>query len=256
MSVILECKKTKRTGFVPAMIGGGILAAVIPVLNMLVRADNYIYMTQTPAQILLEANWQMMAMLNVLLIVAGTCMIYHTEYADNAIQRMNTLPVGEGRMFGAKFILMVLMSMAVLIIEAAAFLFCIWHWFQGCIKNTGGGAGGIFDNGMFDLCKDIFRDMGYSFLLLIPAILLSLLIANVCKNMWITLGIDVVCVFVATMLPVENFVLSLFPFAMPFQILEGTAADRAIQYMIAAAIESVIIGIAELIFIKVRRVFE
>lgn len=36
-----------------------------------------------PINILMSANWQMMAMLNILISICGACMMYHTEYADN-----------------------------------------------------------------------------------------------------------------------------------------------------------------------------
>ena len=30
----------------------------------------------------MDANWQMMAMLNILVCICGACMMFHTEYAD------------------------------------------------------------------------------------------------------------------------------------------------------------------------------
>lgn len=74
MSVSLECKKVKRTGFLPAFLGGGILAAAVPVINMAVRSEMYLDLPGNSIQILLDANWQMMTMLNVLLVVAGACL--------------------------------------------------------------------------------------------------------------------------------------------------------------------------------------
>ena len=78
MKLLLECKKMKRTGFYPAFFAGGILASCFPLLNMLVRSENFTSLPQTPVQILLNSNWQMMAMLNTLLILAGACILYHT----------------------------------------------------------------------------------------------------------------------------------------------------------------------------------
>lgn len=74
--------------------------------------------------------------------------------------------------------------------------------------------------------------------------------------MWVSLGIGVVCVFTATMLPTNNFMLSLFPFATPFQVFVNTEMAQAMHYVYAAIAEIVVIGIAELVFIKVRRSFE
>lgn len=240
MSVSLESKKIKRTGLIPAFLGGGILAAIVPVLNMAVRSENYIGLSNPPLQILLDANWQMMAMLNVLLIVSCACMMYHTEYADNAIQRMKTLPTRESSMFFGKFVLITGMCIVIFTIEAAALAFSLLHWFP---QST-------------DFAIDLLKNFGYCILLTLPTILLSLAISSACKNMWVSLGIGVVCVSTAAMLPVKNFVLSLFPFALPFQTSAGTASDRVMQYIVAAIIEVAIIGISEIIFLKVRRAFE
>lgn len=240
MSVSLECKKVKRTGFLPAFFGGGILAAAVPVINMAVRSEMYLNQQGSPIQILLGANWQMMAMLNVLLVVAGSCLLYHTEYADNAMQKMKSLPIRESSIFFGKAVLTALMSLFVLVLEAGAITFCSYHWFQ-------------IGSGFFgELCKYF----GYSLLLMLPCMILSLLISEACKNMWVSLGIGVVCVFTATMLPATNFALSLFPFALPFQIFAGADITRSTYYICGAIAELAICGLAQLILVKVRRSFE
>ncbi len=240
MSVSLECKKVKRTGFLPAFIGGGILAAAVPVANMAVRSEMYLNQPGSPIQILLGANWQMMAMLNVLLAVAGACLLYHTEYADNAMQKMKSLPIRESSIFLGKAVLTIFMSLFVLVIEAGAVTFCSYRWFE-----LGSGFWG-------ELCKCF----GYSFLLMLPCIILSLLISEACKNMWVSLGVGVVCVFTATILPTTNFSLSLFPFAMPFQIFAGTDITQSTHYICGTVIELAVCGLAQLILVKVRRSFE
>lgn len=240
MSVSLECKKVRRTGFWATSIVGGILAAVVPIINMAVRSEIYLAQQGNPIQILLGANWQMMAMLNILLIVAGTCLLYHTEYADNAMQKMKSLPIRESSIFFGKVILTILVSVLVLAIEAGATAFCLYHWFE------------IGSGFWSELCKNY----GYAFLLMLPCMILSLLISESCKNMWVSLGISVVCVFTATMLPTNNFILSLFPFATPFQIFAGTDTAQVMHYIYAAAAELMVLSLAELLLIKIRRSFE
>lgn len=240
MSFRLECKKIKRTGFLPAFIGGGILAAVVPVINMAFRAESYIGIDSSPIQILIGANWQMMAMLNILLVVAGACIMYHTEYVDNAIQKMCTLPTKESNLFFGKFALIAVMCVVILIIEAVAIALCSYHWFEWNAN----------------LEVELLKNFGYFLLLLLPTVLSALLIASACKNMWVSLGIGVVCVFIATMIPTSNFTLSLFPFALPFQTFAGVTENTIRNFAIAGTIESVVIAIAEVLFLKVRRSFE
>ncbi len=240
MSFGLECKKMKRTGFISAFLCGGFLAAIVPILNMAVRSENYFGIDDSPVQILMNANWQMMAMLNLLLVVAGACLMYHTEYADNAILKISTLPIKESRLFWSKVMLMIVMCIMILIIEAAGIAFCSYHWFEMSA----------------DVWMEVIKSFGYALLLMLPAALGSLLIASVCKNMWVSLGIGVVCVFTATLLPTESFVLSLFPFALPFQIFVETIENTAVSFMIAAGMEVLFIGISESICLKVRRLFK
>lgn len=240
MRLGLEYQKIKRTGFFPALIGGGILAAAVPVVNMAVRSEIYVSLEASPVSILLNANWQLMAMLNILLLVTGACVMYHTEYAGNAIQKMRTLPIEESSLFFGKAVLAFFLCALILALEAAGVGFCSHYWF------------GVSES----LLKELIKNFGYFLLLLAPAALLSLLIASACTNMWISLGIGVVCIFTATILPADSFWLSLFPYALPFRLFSGTAPDVLRIYAAAAVAETLILCTAEVLFLKVRRWFE
>lgn len=233
----LEWNKVKRTGFLPAFIAGSLLSAAVPIVDMAVRSDMYTQLKGTPIQILMNADWQLMAMLNVLLCIAGACLMYHTEYADNGIQKMCTLPIKEHHLFFCKFALITVMCAVVFTLEAAGITFCSINWFK------------ISSDFWFELLKSF----GYAFMLMLPSILSSLLIASLCKNMWVSLGIGVICVFLATMLPMNHFTLSVFPFALPFRIFSGTAESTIRNYLIASACETALIATIEIILLKVRR---
>lgn len=238
MNTALEYKKIRRTGIIPGCLLGGGLAAAIPILELYVRSEQYVDNPQSPLMTIFQADWKMMSMLNMLLVINVACMMYHTEYTENAIQRITALPAREEGVFVGKSILLSLICAGILIIEMLALMFCAIHWF-------GGG------NSAYDL----FQNFGYCFCMLLPAAAISLLLASACRNMWITLGIDVVCVFLATMIPEKCFVLSIFPFALPFQILGGAQAGKTAGYLIAAAMEILVIFTAEMIFLRVRRSF-
>lgn len=237
MSLSLEYKKIKRTGLLPGFLGGSLLAAAVPVANMAFRSQLYLSQPYAPVQILLEANWQLMAMLNVLLLVAGACLLYHTEYADNALLKMKTLPTCECSIFFGKALLLTILVALTLAIEAGGIAFCSWHWF-------GNGTG---------LGNGLGRSFGFALLLMLPCTVLGLLIAQACRNMWISLGIGVVCIFTATALPSDSFLLSLFPFALPFRLFAGTDMARIFHYSYAAAAELALFCLAEPIYLKIRR---
>lgn len=232
-AVALEWKKRKRTGLLTAYLGGGVLAGVLPVAQMLLRPERFLSRPGTAVEILLGENGQMMAMLNVLLIAAGTCLQYHLEYADNAMGKMRALPLPENALFLGKGILASLLTLLTLTIEAGAIAFCAFHWF---------GAGK-------DLFGELLKDFGCLFALTLPCIFLSLLIAEAFPNMWAALGIGVICVFIATMIPTDHFALSLFPYALPFR-MPGEGIGR---YLLGAACELGGIGLMHWIYRKGRR---
>lgn len=239
----LEGKKIKRTGFYPAFLAGGLLSAAFPVINLAVRPEGFFSLEGSPFRILMQANWQLMAMINVLLVLTGACIMYHTEHSGNAILKMSSLPLREGSLFLGKALVMASVCAVVLLIEAASVLFCTIHWFG--------------EEGML---PEVLIGFGFSFLMLLPALLCSLLIASVCKNMWVSLGIGVVCIFLATMLPKDDFVLSLFPFAMPFQEISGEihkllqqVPETVWKFSAAAGAESALFIVLEFVFLKVSR---
>lgn len=240
MSLALELKKVRRTGLFPAFLGGGILASAVPVINMAVRSEMYLEQNASPVQILMTANWQMISMLNILLVVAGACLLYHIEFADHAMQKLKSLPFRECSVFFGKTFLLIMMTAAVLLLETGSILFCTYYWWK--IESS--------------FWPELMKNLGYEFVLILPCIVLSLLISSAFENMWLSLGIGVVCVFTATMLPVQNFWLSLFPFAMPFQIFAENNVTQTVHYLCAAGIEFTAVCLAELLFIKLRRTFE
>ena len=89
---------------------------------------------------------------------------------------------------------------------------------------------------------------------MLPVILLSLLIASLCKNMWISLGIGVICVFLATMIPTRNFVLTLFPFALPFQVFFSHGVCVVRNYAAAGVVEVFVIALLEIVILQVKHV--
>ena len=240
MSFSLECKKLKRTGFFWAFIVGGILAAAVPVVNMALRSNIYVGIEKSPIEVLMSANWPMTAMLNILIIVIGTCLMYHTEYADNGIQKMRTLPIKEENLFFGKLAVIMVMCIVVLMFEATAITVSSVYWFD-------------ISSGF---AIDLLSSFGFALVMMLPAALFSLLVAELCKNMWVTLGVAIISIFMATMLPTNNFISCLFPFALPFQIFTGANAEDVRDMLIASGAQTLIIVLAEMLLLKVRRSME
>ena len=207
---------------------------------MVFRSEAYVNLPNSPIQILLQANWQMMATLNLLLIAAGACLMYFTEYADNAIQKMKSLPIKESTLYFDKTILLIGLYAVLLIFEALALVVSTFHWFE--LNN--------------EVWVELGKNFGFIFLLGLPSILLALMIASLFQNIWHSLGLNVVAVFLATVLSSQSFILSLFPFALPLQTIEEINSNEIPLYIGIAIILTVIIGFSERLILKIRRSIE
>ena len=239
MSFRLEYKKIRRTGLTAAFLAGGIIAAALPVINTAARPDTFTSMAGSPAAVLADANLQLISMLNLLLITAGACILYHIEYADNALQKMQSLPVRESGLFIGKCGILLPFFLMIILFETASLCFCGWH---------------RLDAGKEEL-MEILQTLGFTLILTLPSAIIALVIASACRNMWTALGIGILCIFMATMLPTDNFIVSLFPYVLPFQILPGMETARVFHYCIASVCESAAACAAEIIYLKVRRLF-
>lgn len=245
MILNLEIKKLKRTGYLPAFLGGALLASSFPLANMLFRPETFTAMPGNPFDILMDANWQMMAMLNTLVSICGACMMYHTEYADHGAQKMDVLPIHAGSTFLGKSVIAAFMLAMVTAVEVLILAGCALHWFPDYRPDTA------------ELLKNILGSILFQWTAALPTVVLMLVIASACKNMWVSLGTGVILVFTLFIFPQDNVVLSLFPFSSPYQTLATAAEnDRIFLFLSVCAAEILVFGVLELIYQKLRRCVE
>lgn len=240
MILSLEMKKLKRTGIFPAFLIGALLVGAFPIVNMLARAETFTSLPGEPLTILAEANWQMMSMINLLVLLCGACMMYHTEFADNGFQKMEMLPLSSAGLFFGKLVILLLLLALMLLTETASLAFCAGHWFPGSV---------------FSL-REYALSAGFWFIATLPTVILTLLIASAFPNMWISLGIGVILLFTVSVFPQDNPVLILFPFSTPYQILALARENGTVASLLTAcAAEILALSGAELLYQKIRRCF-
>ena len=236
----LETKKLKRTGYVPAFLGGGLLAGLVPVLNMAVRSERYVTQSGSPFSILMDANWQLMAQLNILLLVCGACILYHTEYAENGFQRAETLPMKAFGLFSGKLCILFCSCLLPICLETLSLLFCCTRYFPE----------------IPDLGRTLLKGMGFELALLLPTAAAMLFLSSLCRNLWMCLGTGVILVFFSSMLRFGNFVMAVIPFAAPYRMLHQFSSGEAWRLLSIAAAEVVLFYAAEMIYTKLRRYFQ
>ncbi|HBA50430.1 MAG TPA: ABC transporter permease [Lachnospiraceae bacterium] len=233
----LETRKLKRTGYVPAFLGGGVLAGLVPVLNMAVRSEIYVTQSGSPFQILMDANWQLMAQLNILLLVCGACILYHTEYAENGIQRAETLPMKASGLFPGKLCILFCSCLLPLCLETLSLLFCCVRYFP---REP-------------ELGSILLKGIGFELALLLPTAAAMLFLSSLCRNLWMCLGTGVILVFFSSMLRFGDFLMAVIPFAAPYRMLHQFSSAEAWLLLSAAAAEVVLFYAAEMIYTKLRR---
>ena len=233
----LETRKLKRTGYIPAFLGGGLLAGLVPIVNMTVRTTMFTTQPGNPFHILMDANWQLMAQLNVLLLVCGACILYHTEYEGNAIQKAETLPVTPFFLFLGKLGILILSCLLPICLEAISLLLCCMHWFP---DSPG--------RGML-----LLKGLAFEFALMLPTAAAMLFISSICRNMWICLGTGVILVFMASMLPSGNEIMAFMPFASPYRMLHRLSHTQPLHMLAGCAVEIVLFCLLEAIYQKIRR---
>lgn len=238
MTLGIEVQKLKRTGYYPAFLAGAVAASAFPLANMLVRAETFTTLAGNPYDILMDANWKMIAMVNVLLSICGACMMYNTEYSDNGVQKMEVLPVRTGKLFAGKFIIAGLFLALMILIESAVLAGCALHWFPSRETDLWG----------------MVKGAAFQWTAALPTVMLMLVIASLCKNMWVSLGTGVILVFTMSIFPQENLVLSLFPFNSPFQTLAAAnETGQLLLFLCICGIETVLFALLEILSQKVRR---
>lgn len=166
--------------------------------------------------------------------------MYHTEYADNGTQKMDVLPVRPGSLFLGKFIAAALFAAILVLAETAALAGCALYWFPG------------YEFSLTELAKSA----GFSLAMMLPTILLMLIIASAFRNMWVSLGFGVILVFLLLILPQGNLVLNLCPFRSPYQSLASVQEEGHTElFLLVCGAETVLLGAAQLILLKIRRCF-
>ena len=237
MILNLEIKKLKRTGYFPTFLAAGLLATAFPLINMIVRPETFTSLAGDPFDILMDANWQLMAMLNILASICGACIMYHTEFADSGAQKMDVLPIGKGKLFLAKFFIAALMLAIMVVIEIVSLAGCARYWFL------------TYE---LDILR-LLKDAGFQWMATVPTVMLMLVIASICKNMWVSLGVGVILVFTMSVFPQGSQILSLCPFSTPYQTFASAMeSGSTLLLVISCGVEAVTFALMELLYQKLR----
>jgi hypothetical protein len=78
-------------------------------------------------------------------------------------------------------------------------------------------------------------------------------ISSACRNMWVSLGIGVIFLFTANVIPSAGYPLSIFPFSLPFRQVYLTKAAEISGYLCISLAETVVFILSGVLYNRVRR---
>ena len=81
-----------------------------------------------------------------------------------------------------------------------------------------------------------------------------MLIALSFENMWVTLGVGVICIFVSTMIPTDTAILGYFPFVLPFwRFFDIQDKETLLLSLCICLAEILVLMFIEILLQKLRR---
>lgn len=218
MGLRLEWKKSKHTHMLLILFLGALFACIIPLIqiNLQPPADY-----TSPLTFLFGTNWLMMAMINTMLMIIFSCMLYHIEYANRAISHIAALPLSLGNLFLSKCMLLFLAGFIIYICEGCIFYICINLWFPSS----------------WQILFDLIKMMLSAYILSFPLMTCMLWISCLNTNMWMTVGIGIIGVF-ASQIMNRIAVAAYLPFLMINQPAFASMEQMS-NFLWVAGLESV-----------------
>ena len=224
-TLVIELRKSKRTGVIPLMIGVGIAGAAYAFINFIVRKDTLLNMPLAPMDVLLTQLYGMIMVLNMFGLIVSVCIIYNMEFKGSAVKKMYMLPMNVPTMYLCKFlILTVLLLIAV------------------CFQNLALAKIGVTDlpQGTFE-AHTLISFAGYSFLTSMPVLSFMLLVSSRFENMWVPLGIGVAGFLSGMALASSNITLFMIhPFVVMLKPAVAMSAQPNIAVVIVSLIETIL----------------
>ena len=118
--LVIELRKSKRTGVIPLMVAVGIVGAAYAFVNFIVRKDTLLNLPFAPMDVLLTQLYGMMMVLNMFGLIVAACMVYHMEFKGSAVKKMYMLPMSVPVMYLCKFLILTVLLLTAVCIQNLA----------------------------------------------------------------------------------------------------------------------------------------
>lgn len=224
-SLMIELRKEKRTGVIPALFAIGVLGAAYAFVNFMVRKETLLSLPLDPMDILLTQLYGMMMVINLFGVVVAACMIYNMEFKGNAVKKMYMLPVSVPSMYFSKFVIMTVMLLFAVALENAALARI------GMVE---------LPQGAFSMRAVVSFSL-YSFITTMPTLSFMLLVASRFENMWIPLGVGVTGFLSGMALATADAaLLMVHPFVVLLKPAVAMSAQPNVSVVVMSVVETVL----------------
>jgi len=231
MGITIEWKKLKRSGYFQTVVIGGLITGFIPVLQLLVRER---IVSNDGADImawLIHMNWNLIVMIQSIINIVAACILYHIEYEERGNCKMAVLPIKSERMHWNKWLILMFTNLYVIVCVYASFVCCMKYWYSG----VGGWSHLLTEQMIMEV------------LAAVPCSMFMLLAAYCTTNLWMSLGIGVIALFLASMIRGSQKIVAAYPFSLAFVNVKeyilpiSTLGGVLVLWSAAAAILSLIV---------------
>ena len=224
-NLIVELKKSKRTGVLEVLPIVGFLGALYSFASFIIRKDVLLNLPLPPMDVLLTQLYGMIMVLNMFGIILATTLAYNMEFQGNAIKKMYMLPFKTSSIFKNKFYILFVLHAFCIILQNGAL----------CI------IGNIFlPSGTFELLT-LVKYTGYCFVSTLPVLAFMLLVSSRCENIWFTLGIGVAGFFSGMAMSLSDISLFLVnPFVLMMKPAVASTASIDTSVLIFGFAETII----------------
>ncbi len=224
-NMIIELKKSRRSGVIEVLPTVGVLGAFYAFANFAVRRDTLLNLPLSPTVVLLTQLYGMLMILNMFGIIVAATLTYNIEFTGSALKKMYMLPFCTSSIFKNKFIML-------LVTLVICFIF----------QNGALAAIGILllPEGSFEILL-LLKYAVYSFTSTLPVLGFMLVIASRLENIWITLGVGVAGFFSGmAMATVQVPIFLMNPFVLMMKPAMETGVDVNLSVLLLSIIETIV----------------
>lgn len=222
--LLLEIRKQRRTGIFPLFWAAGLFAGLYGAVYFMLRKLTVLQFGMNVLDVLLSQVYGVICVINMFLLILAAVMLWHCEFAAEAIKKMAVLPIRKESLFLGKFILAAAAFAGTVCIEFS----CIWLTGLAFLPAEAVNAAAVLQYA----CMAWASSLG--------VLSCMLFISSRTGNMWISLGTGVIGFLSGmSLVNLPSWICLLDPFVVMFKPVLAYNATADPSIVLASIVQSV-----------------